>query len=103
MNELSFDTLSRLIVGGIPFGGQGRERVSAQMARRARSVTGEAKKKKNTSSKKARQECKKQVARCTNSLATLCQGDPTCLGFAQRCCPLLRTCAAGAFIDCIVL
>ena len=103
MNDLSFDALSRFAAGAIPPRAQDRENVTAGSVPPTHSVTGEAKKHKNKSSKKARQECRKQVARCTTSLATLCQSDPTCLGFAQRCCPLLGTCDAGAFIDCIVL
>jgi hypothetical protein len=102
MNDLSFDTLSRFAAEAIPDRAQGRRRVTAAFAPRAQSLTAEAKNKKR-SDKKAKQRCKKQVGECAAGLTAVCNGDPTCLAFAQRCCPLLANCNATGFIDCIIL
>jgi hypothetical protein len=107
MNGLSFDTLSRFAAEAIPDRAQGRRRVTAAFAPRAQSLTAEAKNKKKRSKRKARkkaeQQCKNQVAECTTAIIGLCNGRPECLAVGQQCCPLLGSCNATAFIDCIIL
>jgi hypothetical protein len=55
---------------------------------------------KQSTSKKAKKKCKKQVDQCLSSFTAACAGDPTCLALTQKCCPLIGTCDFSAFAAC---
>ena len=111
MNDLSFDTLTRLVAGGIPRRAQGREPATAGLAPQAASVSSEAKKNKSrktankkankNADKRAEQQCKNQVAPMTAFLTTLCKDDLQCVATAQQCCPLLANCDTTGFLHCL--
>jgi hypothetical protein len=58
---------------------------------------------KSKAGKKAKKQCKKQVAPCVSQLQALCDPANTdCLNNAVECCGFLGTCNANAAIDCII-
>lgn len=57
---------------------------------------------KQSTSKKAKQRCKKQVEPCLSIFGANCGGDAECLDRVQRCCPLLGTCDFPAFAACSI-
>src|SRR5215213_4438963 len=105
MNGLSFEILSRFAPGAMPHLAGGGEPGTARVAPLAGSVTAEAKNKKKSSNRKARkkaeQQCKNQVERCITGVTPQCKGRPECLAAVQQCCPMLESCNAIAFLDCI--
>jgi hypothetical protein len=89
MNARTFDALTRR-ASFVTLGGAG-------MVPPAKSVSADAK---QSTGKKAKKKCKKQVGQCNAIFATACAGDLECLAQAQVCCAFLGACNVTSFIAC---
>jgi len=89
MNDVSFDALSRR-ASLVALGAAGLAAAFAAPIADA----------KNTTKKKARKKCKKQVGQCLVFLEGRCAGDPACIANSVRCCPFLGNCDVIGFFAC---
>ncbi len=100
MNHVTFDTLTRHAARRVSRRASLIMLGTAGPAAFASPTSTEAKNKKTSAGKKARQKCQEQVGQCTTFL-TPSSCDSDCLAVIQRCCAFVGSCDIAGFVLCL--